>query len=99
MLFKRYVADRAGLAYLFLILIVGIVALAFFSFYFSSIVENVQHAFNPYLGSGSWVTNEHYNVFYVATGFLTNVWTYIYGFIFFGLIYFSYLYTQRRSAR
>lgn len=84
--------------YLFLVLILAIVVLLFFSFYFGSMVQNVQESFNPQLGADTWATPEHFNTFYLATTLMTNVWTYIFAFIFFSLMYFAYLYTQRRGV-
>lgn len=83
--------------YLYLVLLIGLVALVFFSIYFSTVIQYVQEAFNPKLTSTTWVDTEHYNVFYLAAAFLTNVWTYIFVFIFFGLVIYAYRYSQRRG--
>ena len=84
--------------YLYLVLFVGLIALLFLAVLFSTVMGNVQESFNPQLESSTWVTEDHYNVFYLASTTLTNIWTYIYAFIFFGLVYFAYLYTQRRGV-
>ena len=84
--------------YLFIVLILAIVVLLFFSFYFGSMVQNIQESFNPQLGEENWATEDHFNTFYLAATLITNIWTYIFAFIFFGLVYFSYLYTQRKGV-
>lgn len=84
--------------YLFVVLIVGLIALIVFSFLFGSVIENVQRSFNNYLGVDKWVTSDHFNMFYLAASFVTNIWTYIYAFAFFGMLFFAYLYSQRRGV-
>jgi TRAP-type C4-dicarboxylate transport system permease small subunit len=84
--------------HLYVVLFVGIVALAFFAIYFSTVIQYAQEAFNPYLTTTSWVDEEHFNIFYLAATLLTNLWTYVFVFIFFGLVYYAYLYTQRRGV-
>lgn len=83
--------------YLILVLIAALIILVLFSFLFSSVVENIQNAFNPTLDITSWATPEHYNTFYYAASLVTNIWTYVFVFIFFGLCYFTYTYSQRRG--
>lgn len=83
--------------YLYVVLLVGLIALVFFSIYFSTVIQYTQTGMNAYLVESSWVDADHYNVFYLAATFLTNLWTYVFVFIFFGLVYFAYLYSQRRG--
>lgn len=68
-----------------------------FAFILSTMVGSVQSAMNPSLGSSSWVDLEHFNVFYLAATLVTNIWTYIVALIVFGLMYWAYIYVQRRN--
>jgi hypothetical protein len=62
------------------------------------VVQEVQETGNDMLDPSVWVTPEHYNTFYLASLFLTNIWTYIIGIVFFGLFYWAVIYTQRKNA-
>lgn len=67
------------------------------AFILSTMIGSVQEAMNPSLTSGSWVDLEHFNMFYLAATLVTNVWTYIVALVIFGLMYWAYIYVQRRS--
>jgi hypothetical protein len=84
--------------YVYLVLILSLFTLIFLAFLFSSMVQSVQESFNPMLGVTSWVTAEHFNVFYLAASLVTNLWTYIIGVIILGLAYWAWIYTQRKGV-
>jgi len=81
-----------------MVLIVGLIAGVAFSFLFMSAFENIQEAFNPSLAEENWVSEDHYTTFSYAAGFVTNIWTYLIGFVVFILTYWAYVYNQRRGA-
>lgn len=63
-----------------------------------NLVEQVQASMNPLLASDQWATAAHYDAFYYAASFVTNVWTYVIAFVIFVLSYWAYIYSQRRGA-
>lgn len=63
-----------------------------------NVVSKLQDAMNPLLTSDQWATAAHYDAFYYATLFVTNLWTYIIGFVIFILLYWAYIYSQRQGA-
>jgi hypothetical protein len=63
-----------------------------------NVVSKIQEAMNPLLTSDHWATTEHFNAFYYASLFLTNMWTYIIVFILFILGFWAYIYEQRKGA-
>lgn len=62
----------------------------------ASMIGNVQEGLNPLLGADSWVTIDHFQMFYGATTLVTSVWTYIVAIIIIGLGYWAWIYVQRR---
>ncbi len=95
---KKLRANNKGLLYVFLVLIISVVALVFLALLFSTMIQGVQEGTNPLLGVSTWVTPEHFNVFYMAATVVTNFWTYVFGIIILGLMYWAWIYTQRKGV-
>lgn len=70
----------------------------FFAFLFMNVIEKMQDAMNPLLAQDQWATVTHYDTFYYAAQFVTNIWTYIIALIVFIVGYWGWVYSQRRSA-
>jgi len=81
-----------------MVLIISLIASVFFAFMFMTVIEKVQDALNPSLTDTNWVSEDHYTAFYYAATLVTNIWTYIIAFALFVLIYWAYIYSQRRGA-
>jgi hypothetical protein len=76
----------------------SLIAGIFLSFLFGSVIQNVQESTNPLLGVDSWVDAEHFQTFYLAANVVTNLWTYFFGLIIFGLMFWVYTYVQKRGG-
>ena len=95
---KRFQRDKRAALYVYVVIAICLVAGAFFAFLMLNIVGGVQEVVNPNLSESEWLTEDHFTAFYYATAFVTNLWTYIFAFIIFVIIYWAYIYSQRRSA-
>lgn len=91
--------NKKGLMNLYVVFIVGLVLVIMFGFLFSTVIQSTQEVFNEKLTADTWIDADHFNAFYLASTLITNIWTYIAIFAFFGLVYFAYLYSQRRGIR
>jgi uncharacterized BrkB/YihY/UPF0761 family membrane protein len=94
---NRFIRDRRGVLYVYLVLAICLAAGIFFGFLMMNVVEKVQDAINPLIDYDQWATDAHYDTFYLAASFVTNVWTYIIALIVFVLAYWGYTYSQRRT--
>lgn len=81
-----------------MVLIISIIASAFFAFMLMNVIQGIQEAVNPVLAESNWISEEHYTAFYYAALLVTNVWFYIIVIIFFILAYWAYIYSQRKEA-
>ena len=84
--------------YVYLVFILGLMAVLGFMFLMSTAIQRIQTTFNPQLTNSSWIDAAHFNVFVLAAGLVTNIWFYFAVFIIFGLAYWGWVYTQRHGG-
>lgn len=95
---RKFKRDKRGVLYVYGVLIMALAASLFFGFLLMNVVEKIQDAVNPLLDSEEWASDTHYDMFYYASLFVTNIWTYIMAFIVLIIAYWGYTYSQRKAA-
>lgn len=84
--------------YVYLVVILALFAVAFFSFLLATGVQKVQEVFNPQLGEDQWLTDDHYTAFSYGATFVNNLWLLAPAILIFGLALWGYNYSQRRNG-
>lgn len=94
----RFLQNKRGVLFVYMVLIIALIAGIFFAFFYMNVIEKVQDTINPLIAEDQWAAATHYSLLYYATLFVTNLWTYIVAIIVFILAYWAYIYSQRRGA-
>ena len=95
---RRFRQNKKGVLYVYLVLIVSLFACVFIYFIYATAIQAVQEAINPLLAESEWLSGEHYTSFFYASTFVNALWTFFIALFIFGLLYWTYIYNQRRSA-
>jgi hypothetical protein len=80
------------------VLILALFVCIFFGFIMADMISNVQQGLNPLLAADTWVTADHFQMFFSASTLVTSFWTYIVAIIVIGLSYWAWIYVQRRNV-
>lgn len=94
---QRWRRNNRGVLYVYIVIIITIFAVGFFSFIIANAVGAFQHAINPDLTVDQWVSSAHFDAFSLAATFVTNLWVLFPAFLIFGLLYWGYIEGQRRQ--
>ena len=81
-----------------MVLIAALIIGSVVGFMLMNVVSHVQEAVEPMLSTSNWINGEAYMAYYYATNLVTNIWTYIIAIVFIVMLYWLYIYNQRRSA-
>ena len=95
---NRWRRNTKGSLYIYLVIFAVLLVGVGLAFMFQQTMDVLQENVNPMLSEDHWLTSNHYSQFLFATTFVTNIWTYIIAFIIFVLLYWVYIYAQRRSS-
>jgi hypothetical protein len=83
--------------YVYIVVILAVFAVGFFIFIMGTAVQGIQEAINPMLNASEWYSVSHFNSFALAATFVTNLWMLFPAFLIFGLLYWGWVYSQKRS--
>ncbi|MHA2219478.1 MAG: hypothetical protein ACXACY_26510 [Candidatus Hodarchaeales archaeon] len=91
--------NKRGVIFVYVVIIVSLISLAFVWFALASVVQRVQEGLNPSLNASAFADTDVYNAFVSASSFITYIWMFFLGLILFGLLYWAYIYSQRKGER
>ncbi len=89
-------SNNSGVLYVYLVIIIAILAVGFFAFIMSTGLGKIQENLNPSLGEDKWSTPQHFEAFNLAATFVSNLWVLFPAVLLFGLAYWGYVEAQRR---
>ena len=84
--------------YLYVVLIITLVAGAFFWYLMAVVVESMQEATNSYYIEDNFPSVANYDAFALANTFINYFWTFFLAILVIGLAYYGWVYSQRKLA-
>ena len=84
--------------YLYVVLLLALVAGAFMWYVMARCVQAVQEGVNEDLASDKWVDNGTWTAFSLANTFVNNFWTFFLVLLVLGLLYYAYIFAQRKGS-
>lgn len=94
---SRWRKDKRGILYLYIVLIMALVACGFVWYVIACAVQAVQVGVGSTISSDKWVSNSTYQTFDLANTFVNNFWTYFLVLLVLGLLYYGYIFSQRKG--
>jgi hypothetical protein len=93
----RFRKDKRGVLYLTVMFIITILAVAFVWYMLARAVSAMQSGVVNQTSSEMWISDDNWNAYYLANAFMNNLWQFFLVFLVLGLLYYGYIFSQRRG--